>query len=114
MSLGKYAVMVVALSGCSDWTQVKNAHDAEGQLVRVESKGKEPTTVDELILCDKEGFLFAGDSRDCEDAPFDVRKDKVFKHDKDTKSSVGMWVAGVLTAIVVPLGIVGTAILSSK
>ncbi len=112
MSSGKYAVIFVALCGCSDWTQVKNAHDAEGQLVRVESPGKAPTTVDELILCDTAGFLFAGDSRDCEDAPFDVRKDKVFKHDKDTKATVGLIVTGILTAIFTPIAIAGSVMLS--
>ena len=108
----KYAVICVALCGCSDWSQVKNAHDVEGQLVRVESKGKEAATVDEVVLCDTQGFVFAGDSRDCKDEPYDFRKDKVFKHVRDTKSTVGIVVTGILTAIFVPFAVVGSTILS--
>ena len=112
----KYAVIFVALCGCSDWAPVKNAHDVEGQLVRVESKGKETATVDEVVLCDSAGLVFAGDSRGCAaDGPvYDVRKDKVFKHVSDTKGTVGLVVTGILTAIFVPAAIVGSAMLSGK
>lgn len=109
----KYAVIFVALCGCSDWSQVKNAHDVEGQLVRVESKGKETQTVDEVVLCDSAGFVFAGDSRDCKDEPYDVRKDKVFKHIRDTKTTVGIVVTGILTAVITPVAIVGSKILTN-
>src|SRR5262249_48860338 len=102
----------VALCGCSDWTPVKNAHDVEGQLVRVEPPGKERETVDEVVLCDTQGFVFAGDSRDCKDAPYDVRKDKVFKHVADTKGTIGVVVTGILTAIFVPVAIVGSTMLA--
>ena len=114
----KYAVIFVALCGCSDWSQVKNAHDVEGQLVRVESKGKEMATVDEVVLCDSAGFTFAGDSRDCAATPesggplFDIRKDKVFKHERDTRATVGIVVTGILTAIFTPVAIVGSKMLS--
>jgi hypothetical protein len=109
----RHAFLLFALVGCSDWSPVKNAHDVEGQVVRVESAGKE-TTVDEVVLCDSSGFLFAGQTSDCKDSAFDVRRDKVLKHDKDTKSTVGLIVTGILTAIFVPVAIVGTTILSSK
>jgi hypothetical protein len=109
----RYALIFVAMCGCSDWSPVKNAHDVEGQLVRVEQKGKETQTVDEVVLCDTQGFLFAGDSRDCKDEAFDVRKDKVFKHDRDTKGTVGIVVTGILTAIFVPFAIVGSTILAN-
>lgn len=113
----KYAVIFVALCGCSDWSQVKNAHDVEGQLVRVESKGKETQTVDEVVLCDSAGFVFAGDSRDCAPEsgvpPYDVRKDKVFKHVRDTKTTVGIVVTGILTAVITPVAIVGSKILTN-
>jgi len=108
----RYAVIFVALCGCSDWSQVKNAHDVEGQLVRVESRGKETATVDEVVMCDTEGFIFAGDSRDCKDQPYDMRKDKVFKHVRDSKATVGVVVTGILTAIFVPVAIVGSQMLS--
>ena len=103
-----------ALLGCSDWTPVKSASDVEGQLVRVESPGKETVVVDEVVLCDKSGFVFSADSRDCQETTYDTRRDKVWKHDKDTKSSVGLVVTGILTAIFVPAAIVGSAILASK
>ena len=109
----KYAVICLALCGCSDWSQVKNAHDVEGQLVRVESKGKEAETVDEVVLCDTAGFIFAGDSRDCKDSPYDIRKDKVFKHVRDSKATVGLVVTGILTAVITPVAIVGSKILSN-
>jgi hypothetical protein len=109
----KYAVLFVALCGCSDWSQVKNAHDVEGQLVRVESPGKKAETVDEVVLCDTEGFVFAGDSRDCKDEPYDFRKSKVFKHERDTKGTVGIVVTGILRAIFVPFAIVGSQMLSN-
>jgi hypothetical protein len=105
--------MLALMCGCSDWSQVKNAHDVEGQLVRVESPGKETQTVDEVVLCDKAGYRFAGSSIDCKDEAFDVRTDKVFKHDKDTKGTVGIVVTGILTAIFVPVAIVGKTILSN-
>jgi hypothetical protein len=112
----KSAVICAALcvAGCSDWSPVKNAHDVEGQLVRVETKGKETQTVDEVVLCDTKGFIFAGDSRDCKDEPFDVRKDKVFKHDRDSRGTVGLVVTGILTAIFVPVAIVGSQMLGGK
>jgi len=109
----KYAVILVALCGCSDWSQVKNAHDVEGQLVRVESPGKEPQTVDEVVLCDTAGVRFAGSSIDCKDEAFDMRTDKVFKHVRDTKSTVGLVVTGILTAIFVPVAVVGSTILTN-
>ncbi len=107
---------LAALVGCSDWSQVKNAHDVEGQLVRVESKGKE-STIDEVVLCDSSGFVIAGQTSDCTDPKaqtFDVRKDTVLKHDKDTKTTVGLVVTGILTAIFVPAAVVGGKILTSK
>ena len=109
----RYACILALMCGCSDWSPVKNAHDVEGQLVRVESPGKKAETVDEVVLCDDKGFVFAGDSRDCKDEPYDVRKDKVFKHDKDTKGTVGIVVTGILTAIFVPFAIVGSTILAN-
>lgn len=102
--------------GCSDWSQVKNAHDVEGQLVRVESNGKE-STIDEVVLCDSSGYVIAGQTSECADPKaqtFDVRRDKVLKHDKDTKTTVGLVVTGILSAVLVPAAIVGTKVLTSK
>ena len=112
----RHAWAFLALVGCSDWSQVKDAHDVEGQLVRVESKGKE-STIDEVVLCDTKGFVIAGQTSDCTDPQaqtFDVRRDKVLKHDKDTKETVGLVVTGILTAILVPAAIVGSKVLTSK
>jgi len=108
-------VIAGALTGCSDWTPVRNARDVEGQSVKVESRGKE-VAIDAVVLCDDAGFIIASQVSDCRDSPqltFDTRRDKVLVVNKDTKSSVGVLVAGILTAIVVPIAIVGSAILSS-
>ena len=107
-------MIFVALCGCSDWSPVKNAHDVEGQLARVEPAGKPMATVDEVVLCDSAGYVFAGDSRDCKDKDnaFDVRTDKVYKHVRDTKGTVGLVITGILTAIFVPVAIVGSNMLS--
>lgn len=102
--------------GCSDWSQVKNAHDVEGQLVRVESNGKE-RTIDEVVLCDSSGYVIAGQTSECTDPKaqtFDTRRDKVLKHDKDTKTTVGLVVTGILSAVLVPAAIVGSKVLASK
>ncbi len=105
------------LVGCSDWSQVKDAHDVEGQLVRVESKDGKESTIDEVVLCDADGNVIAGDAHDCKDpnaTTFDVRRDKVLKHDKDTKTTVGLVVTGILTGIFVPAAYVGSQILAHK
>jgi hypothetical protein len=109
-----YVCAFAALLGCSDWTPVKSARDAEGQLVRVQEPGKETVVIDEVVLCDTSGFVFSGDSRDCQETTYDTRRDKVWKHDKDTKGTVGLVVTGILTAIFVPAAVVGSAILASK
>jgi hypothetical protein len=109
----RHAFALLVLVGCSDWRQVKNARDIEGQLVRVESHGKE-STIDEVVLCDTSGFVIAGDSRDCADpsAPkFDTRHDKVLEHFRDSKAAVGLVVTGILTGVLVPAAIVGTKVL---
>ncbi len=113
----RHAWAFAMLVGCSDWSQVKNAHDVEGQLVRVEPKDGKETTVDEVVLCDSEGNVIAGDSRDCNDPSvpkFDVRRDKVLKHDRDSRATVGLVVTGILTGIFVPAAYIGSQVLAHK
>lgn len=110
----RHVCAFAALVGCSDWSQVKNAHDVDGQLVRVESKGKE-STIDEVAVCD--AYVIAGQASDCSDPnaqKFDTRKDKVLKHDRDTRATVGLVVTGILTAVLVPAAIVGSKLLGLK
>lgn len=107
--------MLVLLVGCSDWKPIHSAHDVEGQRVKIEAKGKEDVVIDEVVTCDDAGFIIASQVSDCrDDHTFDTRRDKVQVFDKDTKSSVGLIVVGVLTSIFVPAAIVGSAILSSR
>ncbi len=108
------AVSVLA-AGCSDWTPVKTARDIEGQRVRVQTGGKE-IVIEEVALCDDDGFVVARDRSECHgdtEQTYDTRRDKVLVVDKDMKATVGIVVAGVLTAIFVPVAVVGSAILSA-
>lgn len=107
-------VVAIALAGCSDWAPIHNARDFEGQRVKVEAAGHEEIVIDEVVTCDDDGFVIASQASDChEKRTFDTRRDKVLAIDKDTKSSVGLVVAGVLASIFIPAAIVGSAILSA-
>jgi hypothetical protein len=107
------AVVALASAACSDWTPIRNAHDYAGQAVRVETAGKD-IHIDEVVTCDDTGFVIASDESDCTgDRPrYDTRRDKVLIHDKDTRGTVGMVVAGVLGAVLIPTAIVGGKILT--
>ena len=112
-----WTALVVAASlttACSDWTPIRNAHDYAGQAVKVEAAGKE-IHIDEVVTCDESGFVIADQESDCSADPprtFDTRRDHVLIHDKDTRGTVGVVVAGVLTAILVPVAIVGSKMLT--
>jgi len=104
----------IALGACSDWKPIKNAHDYEGQRVKVEVAHGDPTILESVVTCDDDGFVIANEAHDCADKhTFDTRRDKVSVHDGDAKSSVGLVVTGILAAIFVPVAIVGSAILTS-
>lgn len=115
LSTRPWAGLGVALSlttACSDWTRIRSAHDYAGQAVKVELPDKD-VHIDEVVTCDASGFVIAEETSDCS-APsrtFDTRRERVLIHDKDTRGTVGMVVAGVLTAILVPAAIVGGKIL---
>lgn len=108
------ALAAALATACSDWTPIHNANDYVGQGVRVESAGKE-IHIDEVVTCDSSGLVIASDESECHGDPphtYDLRRDKVLIHDKDTKGTVGVVITGVLTAIVVPVAVVGTKILT--
>lgn len=120
MRTSRYAWVVLlgasALGGCTEWVPLRNAHDRDGERVRVVS-GKKQIMIAELVTCDDDGFVIAKQTSDCGgDAPitFDTRKDKISIFEKDTTSSVGIVVATVLASIFVPAGIVGSVLLSGS
>jgi hypothetical protein len=93
---------------------VRNAHDIEGQRVKVESHGKD-VVIEEVVVCDDAGTLVAAKPRDCRwpETRYDIRRDKVRAFSNEAKSSVGLVVVGILAALLIPPAIVGSAILTA-
>jgi len=113
--LAPLAVGVALTAGCSDWKQIKNAHDYVGYGVNVERAGSEPVHIDEVVTCDSAGFVIAAEQGDCEADPprtFDTRRDHVLIHEKDTRETVGVVIVGVLTSMVVAAATVAGTVLS--
>lgn len=109
-------LLVLATAGCSDWTPIRSAKDYEGQRVRIES-GAKPVVIDELVLCDNDGYLIARKDVDCQQPgpplKFDTRRDKVSLYSPgDVKGKADVVVAGVLAAILIPAAIVVSAYFS--
>lgn len=116
MTSMRFAWLAIALAGCSEWTPIRNARDVDGQRVRVEIPGRPDVDIDALVLCDDKGFVIASTDSECRGdskVTYDTRREKILVHDGETKSNVGIVVTAVLAAIFVPIGIVGTAILTS-
>ena len=108
-------VLFAALSvGCSDWTPVRTARDLDGQRVKVEAKG-ESVVIDEVSVCDRDGYLIARRDVDCqEDGPplkYDTRREKVSVH-AEGKTNASTVVAIVIASILIPAAIAGSIYLS--
>jgi hypothetical protein len=111
-----FVVIACTVAGCSDWTPIRNARDVEGQRVKVEGRGPE-VVIEEVVTCDKEGFIISSDVADCRGNPkltYDTRRDKVLVHDKDSLSTAQIALASAFAAIFVPVAIVGSALLSAR
>jgi hypothetical protein len=86
---------------------------AAGQRVKVTSAGQE-LVIDEVVTCDKAGFIVAKQAVDCREGPpltFDTRRDKVSVFDNSAKTNVGLVVVGIVAAVLLPVAIVGSVYL---